>query len=53
MNEMNVPFSMEAVEVFLQAVSVMIKGMFGIFAFMIVFYLLVKVLDRVGAGNSE
>jgi len=44
---MNTAFSPEAIAVFLEAVSVMLKGMLGILAFMLIFYLLVKVLDKV------
>ena len=47
MNDLfNAPFSSESMLVFLDAVFIMLKGMVGIFAFMLIFYLLVKVLER-------
>ena len=49
----NVPFSSDAVGVFYQSLSVMAFGMIGIFCFMFVFYLLVKVLDRVYRDDME
>ena len=42
---LNVPFSREAFGVFSDGLSVMLFGMAGIFVFMLVFYLLVKLLD--------
>ncbi len=45
MNSINTPFSQEAISVFYESLSIMLKGMFGVFLFMLVFYLLVKVLE--------
>ena len=49
----NVAFSSDAVEVFYQSLNVMAFGMIGIFCFMFVFYILVKVLDRVYRDDLE
>ena len=49
----NVAFSSDAMDVFFQSLSVMVFGMIGIFCFMFVFYILVKVLDRVYRDDLE
>ena len=49
----NVPFSSDAADVFYQSLNVMVLGMVGIFCFMFVFYLLVKILDRVYRDDLE
>jgi len=49
----NVAFSSEAVGVFFQSLNVMAFGMIGIFCFMFVFYVLVKILDRVYRDDME
>jgi formate-dependent nitrite reductase membrane component NrfD len=49
----NVAFSSDAMDVFFQSLSVMAFGMIGIFCFMFVFYILVKVLDRVYQDDLE
>jgi len=49
----NVAFSSDAMEVFFQSLSVMAFGMIGIFCFMFVFYILVKILDRVYRDDLE
>ena len=49
----NVAFSSDAMDVFFQSLSVMAFGMIGIFCFMFVFYVLVKILDRVYRDDME
>jgi len=49
----NIPFSSDSGYVFLQSLNVMVLGMFGIFCFMIVFYLIIKLLDRVYKDDVE
>ncbi|MCB5250030.1 MAG: hypothetical protein RBS16_07650 [Candidatus Cloacimonadales bacterium] len=43
----NAPFSPEALETTMQALDVMLKGMFGVFIFMLVFYLLIVALRKI------
>gem|GEM_PF-743011 len=47
MNELNVAFSNESIVVFFETLPVMLKGMLGIFAFMLVFYILIKILNKI------
>ncbi|MCK9329596.1 MAG: hypothetical protein PHY08_08940 [Candidatus Cloacimonetes bacterium] len=47
MNSINTPFSPEAIEIFQEAIFVMLKGMLGVFVFMLIFYLLVKFLEYI------
>ncbi|MCL2062928.1 MAG: hypothetical protein FWG98_00955 [Candidatus Cloacimonetes bacterium] len=53
MNNLNTPFSPESIAVFLETISVMLKGMIGIFAFMLIFYALIKILDKVIKEKTE
>jgi len=39
--------------VFFEALDLLIKGMVGIFIFMVVFYLVVKVLDKLYPINKD
>ncbi|HOD53272.1 MAG TPA: hypothetical protein PKJ08_01975 [Candidatus Cloacimonadota bacterium] len=53
MNTANTPFSPESVDVMFQALSVMGKGMLGIFIFMLVFYLLILSLEKIYKKKPE
>jgi hypothetical protein len=46
-------FSPEAFEVFKYAVEIMLKGMTGIFCFMLIFYLFIKLLGKVFKENEN
>lgn len=47
MNSLNTPLSQEALNVFFQSLLVMLKGMFGVFVFMFIFYCLVRLLEYI------
>jgi len=53
MDPLNAPFSSEAMSVFLESLVIMFKGMFGIFVFMLIFYCLVKALERIFKNDAE
>lgn len=48
----NAPFSREAMGVFFKSLDIMWKSMAGIFAVIIVFYIIIVLLGRVGRGNE-
>lgn len=47
-----VPFSKEAIGVFFQALDLMWKSMLGIFGVILVFYIVILILGRVGKSNE-
>jgi hypothetical protein len=53
MEIMRKPFSPEALEGFFETVGILLKGMIGIFVFMLLFYLLIKLLTRIYKDKSE
>lgn len=48
----NVPFSREAIGVFFQSLDIMWKSMAGIFAVILVFYIVIILLGWVGKTNE-
>lgn len=48
----NIPFSREAMGVFFQSLDVMWKSMAGIFGVILVFYIVILLLGRVGKTNE-
>ncbi|MDF2674444.1 MAG: hypothetical protein K0R09_2712 [Clostridiales bacterium] len=48
----NIPFSKEAVSVFFQSLDVMWKSMAGIFGVILVFYIVILLLGRIGKSNE-
>lgn len=50
--ERNAPFSREAMGVFFKSLDIMWKSMAGIFAVIIVFYIIILLLGRVGRKNE-
>lgn len=49
----NVPFSKEAFSVFFQALDVMWKSMAGIFAVVLIFYVVILLLGKIGKTNEQ
>jgi hypothetical protein len=49
----NVPFSKEAMDVFFQALDVMWKSMAGIFAVVLIFYIVILLLAKIGKTNEQ
>lgn len=48
----NIPFSKEAFSVFFQSLDVMWKSMAGIFGVILVFYIVILLLGRIGKSNE-
>lgn len=48
----NIPFSKEAFSVFFQSLDVMWKSMAGIFGVILVFYIVILLLGRLGKSNE-
>ena len=48
----NIPFSKEAIGVFFQSLDVMWKSMAGIFGVILVFYIVILLLGRIGKSNE-
>lgn len=48
----NAPFSKDAMTVFFQALGIMWKSMAAIFAVILVFYIIILLLGRVGKTNE-
>lgn len=48
----NTPFSKEAFSVFFQSLNVMWKSMLGIFGVILVFYIVILLLGRIGSSNE-
>ncbi len=48
----NIPFSKEAFSVFFQSLDVMWKSMAGIFGVILVFYIVILLLGRIGSSNE-
>lgn len=46
------PFSGEAISVFFQALNLMWKSMAGIFGVILVFYIVILLLGRIGKSNE-
>lgn len=46
------PFSREAIGVFFQAINLMWKSMAGIFGVILVFYIVILLLGRIGKSNE-
>ena len=44
---------MDIITTFLQTVEVFLKGMFGVFIFMVLFYFIVKLLTRIVPNDTK
>jgi len=49
----NIPFSKESFNVCLEALFMMLKGMIGVFTFMLLFYFIVRMLDKFFSKECE
>ena len=50
---MNTPFSTDAMAVFMESVSLLVKGIMGLFVFMMIFYLLIKILNKLYNNDNK